>query len=99
MAVIIEKGDADSARASSYIEHTCQDRHPLLIARLLVSRPPRRSPALALCKVHGDDGPGEGERRDDAAGYEQRLQAEGPDVRDEGNVGIDLPGIARGALC
>ena len=49
--------------------------------------------------MHGDDGPGEGERGDDAAGYEQRLQTEGTDVRDEGNVRIGLARIPRAALC
>lgn len=98
MAMVVEEGDADSTGARRHVEHTCQGRNPLFIARLLVPWLLGGSSALAPRKVHGDDGPGEGKGSDDATGYEERLQAEGADVRDEGDVGIGLARIARGAL-
>lgn len=96
--MIVEKGNANPARASRHVEQTRQYRNPLLIARLLISRLLSRYSPLTPRKVHGDDGSGEGEGSDDAAGHEQGLQAEGTDVGDEGDVGIGLSGIARGAL-
>ena len=99
MTVVVEQSNANPARTSRHLEHTRQDRNPHLIARLLVARVVGRSSALPPCEVHGDDGAGEGERGDDAAGYEERLQAEGPDVGDEGDVRIALSRVPRGAFC
>lgn len=98
MTMVVQKGDADSAGASGCVEHTGQDRKPLLVTRLLVSWNLGRQYPLMPGKVHGDDGPGEGEGSNDTAGYKQRLQAEGTDIRDECNGGIGLSGISRAAL-
>lgn len=98
MAMVVEKSDADPAGARGHVEQTRRNRNPLLIARLLVPRSLGGQPPLTPCEVHGNDGPGEGERRDDTAADEQRLQAEGTDIRDEGHVGIGLSGIARAAF-
>lgn len=49
-------------------------------------------------EVHGDEGARQGEGGDDAAGYEEGLQAEGADVGDEGDVGVGLAGVAGAAL-
>ena len=98
--MVVEQSNANPAGASSHIEQTRQDRNPLLITRLLVlwfllsSQSP-----LPAREVLGDDGRSEGEGSDDGAGYEERLQAEGTDVGDEGDVGVDLSRIPRAALC
>ena len=48
--------------------------------------------------MYGDDGLGEGEGGEDAAGYEERLQAEGADVGDEGYGGVRLARVAGAAV-
>ena len=48
--------------------------------------------------MHGYDAQGEGEGRYDAAGYEERLEAEGADVGDEGHTGVCLARVAGAAF-
>lgn len=98
MSMVIEKGDADPTRARRRVEHARRDGNPLLIPWLLVSCFLSGSSPFTPGKVHRDDGRGEGEGREDAAGYEERLQVEGADVGDEGD-GVDLAGVPGAAFC
>ena len=99
MAVVVEKSDADPTGTGGHLEHARQDGNPFLVPRLLVPRFLSRQSALAAREVDGDDGQGEGEGGEDPAGYEERLQAEGADVGDEGYGGVRLARVAGAAFC
>ena len=98
MIMVVKQSNADATGTSGYVEYARQNRNPPLIARLLSLRFPSGSPPLPPCDVHGDDGGGEGEGRKGTAGYEERLQAEGADVGNEGDIWVDLSGITRAAV-
>ena len=98
MAVIVKERNADPTGTSGDLEHARQDRNPFLVTRLLVARLLGREPALTAREMHGYDGQSEGEGGDDSAGYEERLQAEGADVGDEGYGGVGLAWVAGAAF-
>ena len=98
MAVVVENRNADPARTSRDLEHARQDGNPFLVTRMLVPGFLGGESALAAGEVHGYDGQGEGERGDDPAGYEERLQAEGADVGDEGYGRVGLARVAGAAF-
>lgn len=67
----------DLPRAGSYFPCANvpinQDGNPFLVARLLISWLLGGTSSLTPCKMNGDDSPGEGERSNDSAGFEERL--------------------------